>query len=563
MLGKLIIIGGGEHARVAMEAAILLPERWKLIGYIDVKDDKLTEKIFDISRLGDDSSLKNILAANPGCRFVCGIGDNDMRRKIVLSFDELDKKNWATIVHPDAYLSPSAKVGPGSVIFSRAVVQTGAIVGMHCIINSGGIVEHDSSIGDFSHIAPAAVMGGTVKVGTGCLVGLGSRIRDHINIGDNVTIGSGSVVVTDIADGETAVGVPARRIGSSRAGRDLHEFCVSPDASIFEAMSIIGKSGTTAVLVTDPDLKVLGLLTDGDIRRAMMDNTNLNKAVSTIMNRKFRHVNQNLTRVSALDQMNALGIAHMPVLDDHGRLVGVHLLSEMIGSMRLPNIALVMAGGKGVRLKPITDKIPKPMVKVAGRPILEHIIFHLANCNIRKIYIAVNYLGEMIEQYFKDGSTYGVEIHYLRETSPLGTAGALRLLPEAKDNHPIICMNGDLVTQFDVERMLNHHSQGGYDMTIGVHDHRVEIPYGVIEWDDRKEEVLGIREKPEEHFIVNGGIYAINPNLIKLIEPGKEVPMTDLIEKCLENRIRVGVHLVEGDWIDVGQHKELATARGM
>jgi len=315
-------------------------------------------------------------------------------------------------------------------------------------------------------------------------------------------------------------------------------------------------------MVTDSEFKLLGLLSDGDVRRALLDNNDLNTSVGSVMNANFKFVRQDVARSAALDQLKALGRNHMPILDEDGKVVGLHLLDEMIGAVKLPNIAVIMAGGKGTRLKPLTDNLPKPMVKVAGRPILEHIILHLAGSNIREIYISVNYLSDVIEDYFKDGSTYGVNIHYLREETPLGTGGALSLLPETPEA-PIIVMNGDLVTQFDIERMLHHHYQGDYQMTIGAHDYRVDIPYGVIKWDESANKVDGILEKPEEHFLVNGGIYVVSPEIINLIEPDRNVPMTELIEKALEKNLRVGAHLVEGDWIDVGHHQQLAAARGL
>jgi len=561
MPGKLIVIGGGEHARVVIETAILDNNAWEILGFIDPQDDKESEKRFNIIRLGDDSDIPELIKKFPTCKFICGIGDNTQRRKII---DKIDIPNdrWTTIIHPAAEISPNAIIAKGCVVLSRAIIQTGVILNEHVIVNSGAIIEHDVEVGQFSHIAPGVVAGGGVKIGIDAFIGLGSRIRDHITIGKGVTVGTGSVVVTDIIEGETVVGVPARRIEIARnRNRDIHELCIPPDTTLYEAMSMIGRCGAAA-LITDPEMHLLGLLNDGDIRRAVLNHTDFDTPVDQVMNKNFRFFRQSVPRAAALDQLKALGYRLMPIIDDDGKVVGLHLLDAMIGSLNLPNIAVIMAGGKGTRLKPLTDNLPKPMVRVAGRPILEHIILHLAGSNIREIYIAVNYLSEMIEDYFQDGSTFGVNIHYLREDTPLGTGGALRLLP-SKPEVPIIVMNGDLVTQFNVERMLQHHKQGDYQMTIGAHDYRVDIPYGVIEWDAKDKSISNIQEKPEKHFIVNGGIYVINPDLIDFIEPDKNVPITTLVDKCLENNMRIGAHIVEGDWMDVGHHKELAAARGV
>lgn len=561
MADKIIVLGGGEHARVVMEAILLQPETWELIGFLDPEESIQKIEGLNVQRLGDDNTIPELLKKYPDVKFVCGMGPNQVRRKLVKGID-LTEDKWAVVIHPEASVSKDAVVSAGSVVLRRVIVQPGSLIGKHCILNSGSIIEHDSEIGNFSHIAPGAVAGGGVKLGTDCFIGLGSRIRDHIVIGNGVTVGTGSVVVTDIDDEETVVGVPARRIGASKRNIDIHEICISPEATLYEAMSVIGKYGTTLALVTDAEYKLIGLLSDGDVRRALLNKNDLNTSVRNVMNEKFRFVRQDVARSAALDQLKALGRNHMPILDDDGKVVGLHLLNEMIGTAKLPNIAVIMAGGKGTRLKPLTDNLPKPMVKVAGRPILEHIVLHLAGSNIRDIYIAVNYLSEVIEDYFKDGSTFGVNIHYLREKDPLGTGGALGLLPNIPEE-PIIVMNGDLVTQFDIERMLHHHYQGDYKLTIGAHDYRVDIPYGVIEWDEAENKVEGIIEKPEKHFLVNGGIYVISPEIIGLIEPNRKVPMTELIEKAMEKDLRVGAHLVEGDWIDVGHHKELAAARGL
>lgn len=556
----LIVIGGGEHGRVVMDAVAVQPERWTLLGYVDPRE--VPEASRKAPRLGDDQALPELLRKHPKAKVVSGLGGDAARRRRLLAGLCLADKQWATVVHPAAVVSPAAQLGPDCVILARAVVQPGAQIGRHAIVNTGSIVEHDSRLGDFVHIAPGAVTGGGVRIGDDTFIGLGARIRDHLTIGTGATVGAGSVVVTDVPDGETVIGSPARRLGSVKSNFDLHDICISPQCSIYEAMSVIGKHGTMAALVTTPDRRMVGILSDGDIRRALLRHCDLNSSVEPIMNRNFRFVCEDVSRVAALDQMEALSIRLMPVLDAEGHAVGLHLLAELIGSLNLPNVAVIMAGGRGIRLRPLTDQLPKPMVKVAGRPILEHILLHLVGAGIREIYLSVNYLAETIETHFGDGTAFGCRIHYLREDQPLGTGGSLRLLPDGL-TQPILVMNGDLITQFDVDRFLNHHQQGGYAMTIGVHDYRVDIPYGVIELDEAGRQVSGILEKPERHYLVNGGIYAVNPEVLPLIASGEELPITTLVERCLAREWTVGAHLVEGDWIDVGHHQQLAAARGL
>jgi len=554
---KVVIIGSGEHAGVVYETA--LKAGWIVVGYVNPKSDEVFERRFSIQYLGNDDSIEILVEKYENWKFISAIGNNKTRAGIVNKIS-LPDEYWAVIVHPTAVVSDYSEIGVGTVVFSRCIIQTGAKIAKHVILNSGAVVEHDCIVSDFVHVAPGAVTGGGVEIGAFSFLGLGSRVRDHINIAEKCTVGAGSVVVRDVPAGETVVGIPAGKIVDSALNRNIKDFCIPHNTTLYDAMALIGKYGAAA-LITDTSGKLLGLLNDGDIRRALLERHDFDTPVKDVMNKNFRFVRENVPRIAALDQLKASGHRLMPVIDDDGRVVGLHLLDAMIGSISLPNIVVIMAGGKGTRLRPITENIPKPMVKVAGRPILEHIILHLAGSNIRKIYIAVNYLGEMIEEYFKDGSAFGVEIHYLRENEPLGTGGALKLLPENLSN-PIIVMNGDLVTQFDVERMLHYHKQHNYKMTIGAHDYRVDIPYGVIEWDEMKNRVSKVCEKPKKHFLVNGGIYVIEPEIIDFIQLGRSTPITELVEKCLENEYRIGAHLVEGDWMDIGRPSELAVARG-
>lgn len=559
MRTDLIIIGGGEHARVVIDAAAYQKDRWHVLGYIDIKSVPETTERCGIPWLGGDDRLGALLDQNPDAKLIFAFGGLRTRRDWVERI-RLPESRWATIIHPMACVSPKAVLGAGVVVLARAIVQTGAVVGRHAIINSGAIVEHDVCVGDFAHVAPGAVVGGGCHIGDEAFVGLGSRVRSHISVGNASTVGAGSVVVTDIPDGETVVGVPARRISHRKNKLNISEMCVSPDTTLYEAMSVVGKLGVSIALVVDTEQRLLGVLTDGDVRRALLSSgENLNTPVRKSMNPNFRFVKQSVSRAAALDQMNAMSIRHLPVLDDEKRIVGIHLFSELVGSSRLPNAAVIMAGGKGERLRPITESIPKPMVTVAGRPILEHIVLHLVGAGISEIYLSINYLGNVIEEHFGDGSAYGCQIRYLREAKPLGTGGSLTLLPDTL-TEPIIVLNGDLVTQFNVERMLTIHRHSGARLTIAARDYQIGIPYGVLELDGA--EVVGLTEKPLETFLVNSGIYVVEPELLKLLPKGQEYLMTSLVEDCLSRKIKVGVHLIEGDWIDVGQHRELAKARG-
>jgi sugar O-acyltransferase (sialic acid O-acetyltransferase NeuD family) len=560
MKQELIVIGGGEHAGVLIDTALAQPEIWNVIGFVDKMPWEETVLRFKIKKLGSDEDLDAILNNHPKAKLVIGVGNISRRNKIISSLS-VPEDRWANLTHPSAIIASTVRLSYGIVVMSRAIIQTGSVVSEHAIVNNGVVIEHDVFIGKNTHIASGAVLGGGCNIGNNCTIGLGSRIRDHVSIGSGVTVGMGSVVVTDIPENETVVGVPARRISSESVINrvNISDICIIPETTLYEAMSILAKHGTMIVFVTDKDYKLLGIVAYEDIRNALLIDNDLDQHISKFMNVNYQYVTEETSRVVALEKMKALGITRMPVLDDNHRIVGLHLAEALIGNLCLNNIAVIMAGGLGERLKPLTDEIPKPMMKVAGHPILEHIILHLAASGIRTIYLAVNYLADVIEDYFKDGSMFGCCIHYLREKTPLGTAGALRLLPE-KFKCPIFVVNGDLITHFDAQTMLYGHQKSKNIMTIGIHDYIQHIPYGVIDVDGT--EVVSIYEKPEKHYNINGGIYIIEPELIDTVPDDNPFQMTELVSNTINNKQKVGVHLIEGSWVDVGQHKDLEIAQG-
>jgi NDP-sugar pyrophosphorylase family protein len=255
--------------------------------------------------------------------------------------------------------------------------------------------------------------------------------------------------------------------------------------------------------------------------------------------------------------MQAMRIDQIPVIDSEGHVHGVHLLHELLGAVERPNWAVVMAGGKGTRLGELTRSIPKPMLKVAGRPILERLILHFIGFGIRRIFLAVNHLSEVIEEFFGDGARFGCQIEYLREEEPLGTGGALSLLP-LDPNCPVLVSNGDLVTQANLEDMLSFHEKGGYGMTVGVYDYTHQIPYGCVEQENGQ--IHSIVEKPTIIRSINAGIYLVNPPILKMV-PKRFFPITELINLSLLQNLRVGAWQVNDEWIDVGHREELKRAR--
>lgn len=222
------------------------------------------------------------------------------------------------------------------------------------------------------------------------------------------------------------------------------------------------------------------------------------------------------------------------------------------------NIAVIMAGGKGVRLRPLTKYCPKPMVKVAGKPILERIVNRLSDHGIDKFYISINYLGEMVEDYFGNGSKFGCEIKYLKEKKYLHTGGSLSLIKD-KITDPLIVMNGDLVTKINFNHLLDFHKKGQFVATMCVRSYDFTIPFGVIKAE--KNTMVSLEEKPSSNCLINAGIYVLNPEVLAMIPKNKVFPLTDLFNKMLLKNKKIGVYQMDEDWIDVGRIDELKKAQ--
>jgi len=333
---------------------------------------------------------------------------------------------------------------------------------------------------------------------------------------------------------------------------------VQESGTVREAMQALERGAVQIALAVDDGRRLTGVLTDGDLRRALLHGTGLDDPVAPLITRRFVAVDARQGRDEVLEIMRARRIGAIPVVDGGGRPIGLHLLYEFLEPVERSNWAIVMAGGQGRRLRPLTEATPKPMLRVAGRPILERIVHHLVGFGIKRIYLSVNYLAPVIEDYFGDGSRFGCRIEYLREEEPLGTAGALGLLAEPP-TEPIVVMNGDLVTSADIAGLLDCHAAGDFAATIGVRRYLHTVPFGcVVREDDR---VVRLDEKPTLVREVNAGIYALSPDAAGLVPPGRVAMMPDVIGALLERGKRVGVFEIEDDWIDVGQREQLVRAR--
>ncbi len=342
--------------------------------------------------------------------------------------------------------------------------------------------------------------------------------------------------------------------------KDLEKFVISDVATIHEAMQAIEHNWREVVMVQNNDGSIVGVITDGDIRRGFLNGLTMSALASEVMSQQYISVSFKTDRSAVLDLMKALRIRHIPVIDQHQHLVGIHFLEEIIGAPVKPNVALIMAGGKGTRLRPYTETCPKPMVPVAGRPMLERIILNLVGSGIRHIFLSISYLGHMIEDHFGDGANFGCRIEYLRETTELGTGGALSLLPENL-LHPIIVLNGDQVTRINIEKLLACHAESGADATLAVGHYQHEVPYGVVHQSNGK--LVQLEEKPVLDILINLGIYVLSPSVLQLVPKNQFFLMTELYAKLLQKNKIIATHFFDEEWIDVGRPDDLKRANGV
>jgi dTDP-glucose pyrophosphorylase len=339
----------------------------------------------------------------------------------------------------------------------------------------------------------------------------------------------------------------------------MKQYCIQANASLIECMKSMDISGTGIVLAVDSESRLIGTLSDGDVRKALLNRCPLDSPITPHINQSCFHVLPNVSRAEVLDIMQARRFEQVPIVDEKGMVIGLHLLHDILGNVSLPNWAVVMAGGKGMRLRPLTEKVPKPMIKVAGRPILERIILHLVSFGIDRIFLSVNHLAQVIEDHFEDGSKYGTKIEYLREEDPLGTGGAISLLPEIPEQ-ALLVMNGDLIVDTNFTDMIEFHSQNDFYVTMGVSSYFHQVPFGCVEIQDSR--LAGLEEKPVLEKIVNAGIYVLSPQAVSAIPKNTYFPITTLFEDAVKNNLICGTFSVEKDWLDIGTPHQLRQARG-
>ena len=330
-----------------------------------------------------------------------------------------------------------------------------------------------------------------------------------------------------------------------------------PSATLREVVQVIDSGASQIALVVDAEGRLLGTATDGDVRRGLLRGEGLDAPVGRIMCLNFRYLPSTAVESEALALMRNETIFQVPVLDENRRAVGLYVLEDLIRHKVLGNPVMVMAGGEGRRLRPLTADCPKPMLHVGGKPILERVLDQCISAGLRDFYFAVNYLKDQIKSYFADGSAWGVRITYIEEGEPLGTAGALGLLPSAPQV-PMLVMNGDVLTRVDFASLLRFHAEHDAVATICVREHTTQIPYGVVRV--RAGGVEALEEKPVLSHYVNAGIYVLDPSLIADLPKGAAVDMPDILARAISLRQGVSAFPIHEYWLDVGLPETLEQA---
>ncbi|WP_028642249.1 nucleotidyltransferase family protein [Nocardioides sp. URHA0020] len=333
-------------------------------------------------------------------------------------------------------------------------------------------------------------------------------------------------------------------------------------STLLEALEVIDRGALGICCLVDDQGRLQGVLTDGDVRRGLIAGHPLTAPAIGHATASPHTVVAGTPRAHVLDLMHAWRVSAIPEVDGAGRVRGVHALSDVIGPAELPNVAVIMAGGKGTRLGDLTRQVPKPLMRVAGRPIVDWIILGLVGDGIRRIYVSVNHLAEQIIEHVGDGRGLGAEVRYLREDpeTPLGTGGSLALI-EDRPSAPMLVMNGDLMVDFDARQLLRFHAQMQSRITVGVRQYSHTVPFGVVE-QDADLRIRQLVEKPDLTVSINTGVYCIDPDLIDLVPPDTMSHMPDLVQRCLDDGEQVSAWELSSDWLDVGTPADLARAKG-
>jgi len=332
---------------------------------------------------------------------------------------------------------------------------------------------------------------------------------------------------------------------------------LKPTSTIKEALKIIDAGAMRIAIVLDKDEKVVGTLTDGDIRRGLLSGFSLESNIESLYFKEPTLASINDSKELIVQKAIRKKIYQIPIVDNDGKLIKIEELSNLLKTNAKNNRVILMAGGLGTRLHPLTQKTPKPLLKVGNKPILETIIENFAKYGFVNITISVNYKADMIKEYFGDGANLGVNIDYIQESKRLGTAGALSLIKE-RPQEPFFVMNADLLTNVNFEHLLDFHILEHSIATMCVREYDYQVPYGVIETD--KSKIISIEEKPIHKFFVNAGIYTLSPQVFEYLPKNEFYDMPTLFEDIIKNKLRSISFPIHEYWLDIGRMSDFEQA---
>ena len=331
---------------------------------------------------------------------------------------------------------------------------------------------------------------------------------------------------------------------------------IKQTTTIEAALQIIDKGALQLALVVDDEERLLGTVSDGDIRRALINKKPFKSPVSEVMFTTPKTASAKSTRNDLLRLMDQFELSAIPLLQD-GKVVGLESLHQVLHKKKFENPVFLMAGGFGTRLKPLTDNCPKPLLKVGDKPILETVLINFIRSGFQRFYISTHYLPELIREYFGNGEKWGVSISYVHENEPLGTGGALGLLPKNLPDLPIILMNGDVLTKVNLESLLTFHNEHDASATMCVREYEYQVPFGVIEGNGNI--IESMIEKPTQRFHVNAGIYVISRKIIDSVDENEKIDMPTLLERHLDNRVLMFPFYEY--WLDIGRMDDFKRAQ--
>jgi dTDP-glucose pyrophosphorylase len=342
--------------------------------------------------------------------------------------------------------------------------------------------------------------------------------------------------------------------------KDLEQYLLKKTTSIKDAVGTIEKTSGKIALIVDSNHQLLGTVTDGDVRRAIMNGHSLEEPATNIMNAEPFYSYRNAEQSALFSLMQTKRISNIPIVDEKKRVVNIINLVDFLAPDQKDNWVVIMAGGFGKRLMPLTENTPKPMLKIGGKPVIELLINTFITQGFHRFYISVNYLGDRIKDHFGDGSSRNIEIRYLEEEKPLGTAGSLSLI-KTPPPEPFFVVNGDIITNIKFNSMLDFHEKSETTATMGVREHSIEIPYGVVDIEDCT--VQEFKEKPSQRFFVNTGIYVVSPQALKHLPKAKAFTMPDVLEMLKKEEHKVTAYPVTEYWLDIGRMEDFSRAEDL